>query len=87
MSMLRAPLRHTLRLNAPRRCFSLTASRQRSTEPTPSLIDKLEEQLHPRELVERKRREMEAKYGDKLAARARACVYTFISSLLSDMMV
>ena len=73
MSMLRAPLRQALRASGvSRRAFSLTAIRPRDAEPTPSILEKLEEQLHPRELVERKRKEMEAKYGDKLRARAQA---------------
>ena len=72
MTMLRAPLRQASRLVTPHRCFSFTAIRLRSTEASSSVLEKLEEQLHPRELVERKRKEMEAKYGDKLKARAQA---------------
>lgn len=36
------------------------------------IIKKLEESLTPREAVERKRKEMEAKYGDKLKQRVEA---------------
>lgn len=34
------------------------------------LAAEIDKQLHPRELVERKRKEMEAKYGAKLKQRA-----------------
>ncbi|OCF42984.1 ATP synthase mitochondrial F1 complex assembly factor 1 [Kwoniella heveanensis CBS 569] len=47
------------------RCF--TNSQRRS-----DLLNDLEKQLHPRELIERKRKEFEEKYGDKLKKRVEA---------------
>ncbi|KAL1407674.1 hypothetical protein Q8F55_007107 [Vanrija albida] len=47
------------------------ASSARRTNAHSDLVKQLEEQLTPREAVERKRKEMEAKYGDKLTKRVK----------------
>ena len=41
----------------------------------------IDKKLNPRELIERKRKEFEAKYGDKLKKRVESCVL-FPRSLL-----
>ncbi|WVF65430.1 hypothetical protein IAT40_000157 [Kwoniella sp. CBS 6097] len=59
----RQPLRSNRLLQI--RCFT-------STQIRPDLLNELEKQLHPRELIERKRKEFEEKYGDKLKKRVEA---------------
>lgn len=69
--MLRATLLRIPRASASSsrlgaRALSSTTPRRRD------MLDAFEEVITPRELVERKRKEFEAKYGDKLKQKAAA---------------
>lgn len=50
----------------PTPCFASSSRLLSSSTVRRNLASELEKQLAPREIVERKRKEMEAKYGDKL---------------------
>jgi ATP synthase F1 complex assembly factor 1 len=67
-TLTRIPLSLSLRASSSRsvRALSSTARAQRD------ILEEFSEQITPRELVERKRKEMEAKYGDKLKKKAEA---------------
>lgn len=52
-----------------------------STPLRRDIMAEIDKTLNPRELIERKRKEFEAKYGDKLKKRVESCVL-FPRSLL-----
>lgn len=68
-SALRLPAQYAASSSRiPARAFATCAVRANANS---DLVKRLEEQLTPREAVERKRKEMEAKYGDKLTKRVK----------------
>ncbi|KAK8843956.1 hypothetical protein IAR55_006748 [Kwoniella newhampshirensis] len=55
------------------RCSALLSTRAlASTALRSDILNEVEKQLHPRELIERKKREFEEKYGDKLKQKIEA---------------
>ena len=40
-----------------------------------NLLQDIENRINPREVIEKKRKEYEEKYGDKLIKKAKQCVY------------